>query len=198
MSNALQLAFVSQAESNLAQADALLCEMGGSRGQAQHSAIDNCYRVLHTISGLANYLELSLISTLTLRAEQLLEEMRLNPLHHHGAKIETLKRAVKRLSSLVLSLKQGDKPHASTAESATDSARIPNAEKAQRFDDTQEKPQDEQLIKELLAWSSISHRSAVKRIKRPINQPAPAFYRQCNQSTTGPPLGGKMIRIGIL
>jgi chemotaxis protein histidine kinase CheA len=194
MSNALQLAFVCQAESNLAQVEQWLGELGVSRGKAQQQVIDHCYRALHTISGLANYLELSLIATLTLRAEQLLEEMRTNPLHDHGSKIETLKRAVKRLSSLVSSLKQGDQPQASTAESKTESS----TEKIQGSEEAQEKRQDEQLIKELIAWSSRAHRTPVKRIKRPINQRAPAFYRQCNQSTTGPPLGRILIRIGII
>jgi chemotaxis protein histidine kinase CheA len=196
MDDSLTIAFVGQAERNLAHVAALLHEMDGSRGKTQLPAIESCYRYLHTISGLARHLQINRISSISQRAEQVLEEMRTNPWHYHGTKITLLKRAIQRLSELVESLGHKHETQAEITTEKTD-ANKPPVHQVVAEKSAAEKTHDEQLMQELRAWSSFSCRAAVKSAKRPDNQTAPAYYWRCNQSTTGPPLAETMNGMAI-
>ena len=81
MVDPLHLSFVGEATTRLAQAQALLSSLDRGVGMADNAAINRCYRAMHTISGLAGFLELERIQLLAQTAERLLEEMHINRLH---------------------------------------------------------------------------------------------------------------------
>jgi len=78
MSEPLHIAFVNEAKSQLAQADALL--RGMVRGVGSNADLNGCCRAMHTISGLAGHLGLDRIQVLVQGAECVLETRRIKHL----------------------------------------------------------------------------------------------------------------------
>ena len=116
MPGPLTLTFVSEAQACLVQMDGLLRGMERGVGTAGTAAINDCYRAIHTISGLAGFLALDRIAALAKAAEGLLEEMRLDRLQRTAVRIDALLRAVERIGELVQCLIQDESPAADDVE----------------------------------------------------------------------------------
>jgi len=80
MSEPLHIAFVNEAKSQLAQADALLRGMARGVGMGSNADLNGCCRAMHTISGLAGHLGLDRIQVLVQGAECVLETRRIKHL----------------------------------------------------------------------------------------------------------------------
>ena len=112
--------FVSEAQSCLVHMDGLLRGMERGVGMAGNAEINDCYRAIHTISGLAGFLALERIAALAKAAELLLEEMRLDRLHRSALRIDALLRAVERIGELVACLTQDESPDTDDGEIITE------------------------------------------------------------------------------
>ncbi|HEX3132363.1 MAG TPA: Hpt domain-containing protein [Planctomycetota bacterium] len=161
MVDPLLITFINEAKTHLAQVDVQLRTMDRGMGMAGSSAINACYRSVHTISGLAGYLALDRILVLAQSAEHLLEEMRTNRLYREAARIDALLRAVARLIDLVECLEHD---------------RTPVAE-----------ADDQVIIGELRAWT-IRPTSVLRRTMHGHgDHSVPRFSHYGNQIPSGPP-----------
>ena len=160
MVDPLHMSFVDEATAHLAQAQTLLRSLDRSVGMADITAINRCYRAMHTISGLAGFLALERIQVLAQTAERLLEEMRLNRLYRGAARIAALEQAVQRIADLVKHLAD-DRQHVAS--------------------------DDAELIRQLRLW--IVDRSVARhRTFRRVDEFArPKSFRHGEQIPTGPP-----------
>ena len=159
MVDPLHLSFIDEATTHLVQAQTLLRSLDRVMGMADTTAINRCYRAMHTISGLAGFLALERIQVLAQTAERLLEEMRLNRLHCGSARIDALLQAVQRITDLVRCL----------------------------ADDSQIEGDDVDIIRELRLWivdRSVTRRRPFRRVDEFVQ---PRIYRHGDQIPTGPP-----------
>ena len=122
MAGPLIYTFVSEAQSCLVHMDGLLRGMVRGMGMSDNAEINDCYRAIHTISGLASFLALERIAALAKAAELLLEEMRLDRRHRSAQRIDALLRAIERIGKLVECLIQ-DESHVADDEEIIDELR---------------------------------------------------------------------------
>jgi len=92
MSEPLHIAFVNEAKSQLAQADALL--RGMVRGVGSNADLNGCCRAMHTISGLAGHLGLDRIQVLVQGAECVLETRRIKHLLRGDDRLLILRKVI--------------------------------------------------------------------------------------------------------
>ena len=168
MVDPLLITFISEAKNHLAQVDLQLRGMDRNVGMASSSAINDCYRAIHTISGLAGFLALDRILALAQTAERLLEEMRTNRLYRGAARIDALLRAVARLMELVECL-------------GNDSAPVAD---------------DQAIICELHAWTTRPEKSPRRTLRGRDDHSAPRFSHYGNQIPSGPPRRTATSKVG--
>jgi len=171
MVDPLHITFISEARKHLAQVHEHLRAMERGVGMAGSAAINDCYRAIHTISGLAGYLSLSRIQVLAQSAEHLLEDMRLNCLHRGASRIDALLRAVTRLTELVSCLQHDTTP-------VTDDA------------------DDQEIIRDLRAWTARSETAPTRRSHLPYDHSVPRFSNYGNQIPSGPPRRSALSKAG--
>jgi len=171
MVDPLLITFIAEARKHLAQVNKHLCAMDRGVGMAGSSAINNCYRAIHTISGLSSYLALERIQVLAQSAEHLLEEMRLNRLHRGASRIAALLRAVTRLTELVECLHHDTTP-------ATDDA------------------EDQEIIRDLRAWTARPDVAVTCRFRGRDDHSVPRFSNYGNQIPSGPPRRTALAKAG--
>lgn len=101
MSGSLHRAFAEEAASCLARAEARLRSLDRRVGSADTGALIEIYRALHTITGMAGYLELESLREIARSAELLTDDLRVNRIHREGSRIDTLLRAVRRMMEML-------------------------------------------------------------------------------------------------
>lgn len=106
MANPLRIAFIDEAYADLAQVGRVLSELDRGLGRADVQQLGACYRLLHTLSGLAGHLGLASIQALAQTVEHVLEDMRRNRQFRSAARIEAVQIAVHRLIELVQGLSE--------------------------------------------------------------------------------------------
>lgn len=159
MVDPLLVNFINEAKTHLAQVEVQLRGMDRNVGMAGSSAINECYRSIHTISGLAGYLSLDRILVLAQTAERLLEEMRTNRLFRGASRIDALLRAVARLMELVACLENDTAPVAD----------------------------DQAIIQELRAWITRPINTPRRHFCGRDDHSVPRFSHYGNQIPSGPP-----------
>jgi chemotaxis protein histidine kinase CheA len=168
MVDPLLITFISEAKSHLARVDVQLRGMDRNVGMASSSAINDCYRAIHTISGLAGFLALDRILVLAQSAERLLEEMRTNRLYRGAARIDALLRAVVRLTELVACLESDSTPVAD----------------------------DQAIICELRAWTTRPESTPRHTVRGHEDHSVPRFSHYGNQIPSGPPRRTEKFKAG--
>lgn len=168
MVDPLLITFISEAKTHLAQVDQQLRAMDRSVGMAGSSAINACYRAIHTISGLAGFLALDRILVLAQSAERLLEEMRTNRLYRGASRIDAMLRAVARLIELVECLENDTAPAAD----------------------------DQEIICELRAWTTRPESAPRRTFGWRDDHSVPRFSHYGNQIPSGPPRRAEKLKAG--
>ena len=107
MKDSMHSAFVDEATACLARAEGCLRGLDRGLGRADTSAIIEIYRAIHTITGLAGYLELAAVHAIARTAELLVDDLRVHRSHREGSRIDTLLRAVRRMAEMVASMTRG-------------------------------------------------------------------------------------------
>ncbi len=159
MADPLHLLFLSEAKIQLAEAQVLLQGMARGLGMARANDINGCYRLIHTISGMAGYLGLERIQVLAQGVERLLEELRFHRFCRGAARIDALIRAVQRTADLVDCLAGNLQPVAD----------------------------DHDIIGELCSWVEGSSVSDETRRPWQDHRSVARFVGYGNQIPTGPP-----------
>lgn len=154
------MSFVDEATAHLAQVQMLLCGLDRGVEITENDDVNRCYRAMHTISGLAGFLELKRIQVLAQTAERLLEEMRLNRLSRGAARLAALRQAVRRLADLVRCLADDSQPVAGD---------------------------DADLIRQLRLWIVDRSVARPRPFRRAEAFARPKRFRHGEQIPTGPP-----------
>ncbi len=110
--------FLAEAADHLDAAEASLLTLGGDH--ADRSAIESCFRALHSIKGGAGFMDLGRIQALAHAAEHLLSEMREGRIAVGSDNIDALLQAVSRLRELVAALSGSDEPAPSSGNDGPD------------------------------------------------------------------------------
>ena len=168
MDDPLLTTFISEAKVRLAETQLLLQGLDRRVGMADSAEINACYRAIHTLGGLADYLALERILLLTHGAERLLEDMRTNRILRGAVRIDALLRAVTRLIELVACLEND------TAPSADDLA----------------------IISELWAWTTRPASTPRCHFRRCDDRSVRRFSQYGNQIPSGPPRRPPMFKAG--